>query len=249
MLFRSRNQKNYDIHIDINEVCAEYSTLADQLKPFVKDMREELWSSDENILFEGANGCLLDIDHGTFPFVTSSSPTTGGLATGVGVPATYFTDVIGIIKAYCTRVGAGPFPTEINDELGEKIREQGNEYGSTTGRPRRCGWFDAVALKFAVGINGHTELNLTKLDVLSGVSPLKIAVGYGRDWPSTVADWESVEPEYIEMDGFDEDITAVRSYDELPENARAYIEKLEELAGVPIKTIGVGPGRDAMIYR
>ena len=216
---------------------------------------DEALRSGQRLLFEGANGALLDIDHGTYPFVTSSSPTTGGIATGTGVAPRKLTNVIGIMKAYTTRVGAGPFPSELLDDLGQQIRDNGGEYGSTTGRPRRCGWYDAVVGRYSVMINGLTEMNLTKLDVLTGVSTLKIAVSYtyeGQELPSFPSDLDIVENStvnYIEMPGWSEDISKVKTFDNLPENAKNYVLKIEELTGCRVSSIGVGPDRNDMIFR
>ncbi|MFC1616147.1 adenylosuccinate synthase [Patescibacteria group bacterium] len=208
----------------------------------------------KKILFEGANGTMLDIDHGTYPYVTSSSPTTGGILTGTGTGEFKIKTIIGIMKAYTTRVGAGPFPTELLDDLGEQIRENGGEYGSTTGRPRRCGWFDAVVGKYSVIVNGLSSVNLTKLDVLTGVDKLKIATSYKfedkekNEFPSSLKDLENVEVKYIEMDGWQEDISEIRNFEDLPDNAKKYVKKIEELIECEVSSIGVGQARDAMIF-
>jgi len=207
------------------------------------------------ILLEGANATMLDVDHGTYPYVTSSNPTVGGMISGCGIPANKINGNIGILKAYTTRVGEGPFPTELTDQLGESIREQGGEYGSTTGRPRRCGWMDTVVGKYSVILNGLTSVNLTKLDVLRGIDTLKIATHYTYkgervdEFPADINILEKVEPQYIEMKGWHEDISEARSFDDLPENARKYVEKIEELIGCRIETIGVGVSRDQLIIR
>lgn len=209
----------------------------------------------KNLLFEGANGTLLDIDHGTYPYVTSSNPTIGGILTGSGINAGALKSVIGIMKAYVTRVGAGPFPTELDNEQGEQIREKGGEYGATTGRPRRCGWFDAVLGKYTVLLNGLTSINLTKLDVLTGLEKLKIATSYkingeqSNQFPASLETLQNLEVEYIEMDGWSQDISEMRDYSELPENAKKYVEKIEELVGCSVGSIGVGQAREAMIFR
>lgn len=209
----------------------------------------------KTVLFEGANGTLLDIDHGTYPYVTSSNASVGGLIAGCGLPSKNLKSVIGILKAYVTRVGEGPFPTELKDELGEKIRAQGNEYGATTGRPRRCGWFDAVLAKYSALINGFTAFNLTKLDVLTGIPKLKIAVSYkyrGRDiheFPSSLEALSEVKPNYIELAGWDGDISSAKKISDLSKNARKYVETIEKLVGVKMMFIGVGRNRDEMIYR
>jgi adenylosuccinate synthase len=256
----ARNKKIYGFEGNVDEYIARYKELADQIKPFVTDTVALLHSkynepNSAGVLFEGANATFLDIDHGTYPFVTSSNATVGGLLAGTGFPPTYMSNVIGIVKAYTTRVGAGPFVTELLDDLGEQIRAQGHEYGSTTGRPRRCGWFDAFVVKISSQINGFTELNLTKLDVLKGVGALKIATAYKLNgkvltsMPMFESEFENVEVEYIEMPGFDEDISSAKSFEELPAAAQNYVLKLEELVGVKIASIGVGPGRDQMIFR
>lgn len=217
---------------------------------FEKNLRE-----GKNVLLEGANGLLLDIDHGTYPYVTSSNPSTGGLFTGTGIPYSALKSVIGIVKAYTTRVGAGPFPTELKDALGDEIREAGGEYGATTGRPRRCGWFDTVVTKYSAMINGLSSVNLTKLDVLSDLEKIKVGVKYRlngkevHEMPSTLAELEKMEVEYIEMDGWQADISEIRKFEDLPENCQKYVLKLENLLEIPIEFIGVGKERDQMISR
>ena len=209
----------------------------------------------KKILIEGANGALLDIDHGTYPYVTSSNSTIGGVCSGTGIGAVHINKVIGIMKAYTTRVGAGPFPSELHDDLGESIREAGGEYGSTTGRPRRCGWFDAVVGKYSVMINGLTEINLTKLDVLSGQESLKIATKYIykgeclKSFPSCLSALEEVDVEYLELPGWKEDISKVRKYKDLPETAQKYVETIEDLIGCKVSSIGVGVDREDIIFR
>ncbi|HBB03019.1 MAG: adenylosuccinate synthase (ISS), adenylosuccinate synthase [Candidatus Peregrinibacteria bacterium GW2011_GWF2_38_29] len=225
--------------------------------PLIKNTEEYLHNElkqDKSILIEGANGTMLDIDHGTYPFVTSSNASISGISSGTGIPGSLITDVIGILKAYTTRVGSGPFPTELKDETGNYLREKGGEYGSTTGRPRRCGWFDTFVAKWTGVINGITKINLTKLDVMTGLEKVKICVGYklnGKElssMPFTAEDLEKVEPIYIEMDGWKEDISQAKKMDDLPENAKKYIKKLEELVEIPIKYIGTGVGAEDMIY-
>nr|WP_042183720.1 adenylosuccinate synthase [Kibdelosporangium sp. MJ126-NF4]CEL15779.1 Adenylosuccinate synthetase [Kibdelosporangium sp. MJ126-NF4]CTQ93705.1 Adenylosuccinate synthetase (EC 6.3.4.4) [Kibdelosporangium sp. MJ126-NF4] len=209
----------------------------------------------ENVLLEGSQGTLLDVDHGTYPFVTSSNPTSGGASAGSGIGPTRITTVIGILKAYTTRVGSGPFPTELTDEMGENLRKQGGEFGVTTGRSRRTGWFDAVIARYAARVNGITDYFLTKLDVLSGLDTVPICVGYevdGRrvgDMPMTQTDVHHAIPVYEELPGWWEDISECREFAELPANARAYVERLEELSGARVSAIGVGPGRDQTIVR
>jgi adenylosuccinate synthase len=209
----------------------------------------------DRILFEGAQGVLLDVDHGTYPFVTSSNPTAGGAAVGSGIGPNKITRVIGILKAYTTRVGSGPFPTELLDAMGEHLRKAGGEVGVTTGRPRRCGWFDAVIGRYAVRVNGITDFFLTKLDVLSGLDQVPICVGYevdGRrvdEMPMTQTDVHHAVPVYEEMPGWFEDLSACRTFEELPANAQAYVQRIEKLTGAPVSAIGVGPGRDQTITR
>lgn len=208
----------------------------------------------KRLLLEGAQGVLLDVDHGTYPFCTSSSSSTGGCVIGTGLPPSALGSVTGIVKAYSTRVGEGPFPTELHDATGDDLRKAGNEYGSTTGRPRRCGWFDAVAVRYAAEVSGTTDLIVTNLDVLSGFSPLRLAVAYDlgdgtktEHFPAYGLD--DAKPEFIELPGFTEDITAVRDYGDLPEAARGYIETIEARVGVRVGMISVGPGREQVIRR
>jgi adenylosuccinate synthase len=203
----------------------------------------------KSVLAEGAQGALLDVDHGTYPFVTSSSTIAGGACTGLGIGPTTITAVIGISKAYATRVGGGPFPTELTGAEGDRLREAGDEYGATTGRPRRCGWLDVPALRLAVRTNGMTGLAITKLDVLRGVRPLKVCVGYRLagepldELPLEVADLERVEPVYETMEGWGEDTREVRDLDDLPAGARRYLARIEALIGIPIYLVSVGPNR------
>ncbi|MFI9006903.1 adenylosuccinate synthase [Actinosynnema sp. NPDC053489] len=209
----------------------------------------------ETVLLEGSQGTLLDVDHGTYPFVTSSNPTSGGASAGSGIGPTRITTVIGILKAYTTRVGSGPFPTELNDEMGEHLRKTGGEFGVTTGRSRRTGWFDAVIARYAARVNGITDYFLTKLDVLSGLEKVPVCVGYTidgervDDMPMTQTDVHHAVPVYEELPGWFEDITHCRTFEELPANARAYVEHLEEISGARVSAIGVGPGRDQTIVR
>ena len=205
----------------------------------------------EPILFEGAQGTFLDVDHGTYPFVTSSSTVAGGACAGAGVGPTAIDEVLGIAKAYCTRVGSGPFPTEQDNTVGERLRAVGHEFGATTGRPRRCGWFDAPLLRHAAMVNGLTGLALTKLDVLTGMPTLKVAVSYaGHDEvPAGAAAMARVEAEYEDLPGWTEDLSACRAFEELPVACRDYVAFIEEAVGVPVVQLGVGPGRDALIAR
>ncbi|MGJ6963676.1 adenylosuccinate synthase [Streptosporangium sp. G11] len=238
--------------IDAGKVLEEYLGYAERLKPHIADTSLILNRAlDENkvVLLEGGQGNLLDIDHGTYPFVTSSSPTSGGACSGSGIPPTRLTGVIGILKAYTTRVGAGPFPTELDNEMGEWLRTTGGEYGVTTGRNRRCGWFDAVIARYATRINGVTDYFLTKLDVLSGLDTIPVCVAYEVDGvrhdeiPMTQTDFHHARPVYEEFPGWKEDITGARSFEDLPANAQAYVKALEEMSGSRISAVGVGPGR------
>jgi len=242
--------------LEVEPILEEYGACAKRLRPYIVDaslLVHEALAQGQNVLFEGAQGTLLDIDHGTYPFVTSSSPVAGGACTGVGVGPRQIDGVVGVSKAYTTRVGAGPFPTELSDAVGHHLLEVGREYGTTTGRPRRCGWFDAVILRYAARVNGLTDLALTKLDVLTGLPRLKIGVGYEYDGqvlkelPYQGAVLARCQPIYEEMDGWIEEISGARAYDELPPQARAYVARLEELAGVPIDIISVGPEREQTI--
>jgi adenylosuccinate synthase len=205
------------------------------------------------VLLEGAHGTMLDVDHGTYPYVTSSSVVAGAAASGAGLPPQALGRVVGIAKAYTTRVGGGPFPTELTDALGDRLRADGDEYGSTTGRPRRCGWFDAVLVRQAVALSGVDGLALTKLDVLTGVDPLRVCVGYelgGRRLdlpPATQRAWEQLRPVYEELPGWREPLGAARALDDLPMNARRYVERLEALAGARVAVLSIGAQRDQTI--
>jgi adenylosuccinate synthase len=207
----------------------------------------------KNVLFEGAQGTFLDIDHGTYPFVTSSNCVAGAVCTGSGVGPTRIDRVIGITKAYTTRVGSGPFPTELEDAVGEELRRAGAEFGATTGRPRRCGWLDGVLLREAVTVNGLTDLAINKLDILSGFEELKICTAYDidgkvtEDFPMTLAEAERAKPIYETLPGWSEDVSGLTSLEEFPDNARRYIERIEAIAEVPAALLSVGPGRDETI--
>ena len=238
--------------VDFQETLDQCMALAEELKPMVCDtvsLVHSLREQGKPILFEGAQGSLLDIDHGTYPFVTSSNTTAGGTATGSGFGPLYLDYVLGITKAYTTRVGSGPFPTELFDDQGQRLAERGHEFGSNTGRPRRCGWFDAVAMRRAVEINSISGLCLTKLDVLDGMEVLRVCTGYRTkdgELVSTPVDYEgfeAIEPVYEELPGWQESTLGIRSLDELPENARAYIRFLEAEVGAPIDIISTGPDR------
>ena len=230
---------------------------AKKLKPFFTQssyLLNKYFEEDKNILFEGAQGSLLDIDFGTYPYVTSSHTVVGGINTGSGYPTNRIDKVYGIYKSYFTRVGDGPFPTELFDESGEKIRKQGNEFGSTTGRPRRCGWFDAVAAKYTAMVNGIDSIALTCLDVLSGFKNLKICTGYMindeiiREFPSSSTQLTKVKPDYIDVPGWKEDLTDIKDYSELPENTKNYINTIEQLLDTKIEIISVGPDRNQTIF-
>jgi adenylosuccinate synthase len=242
--------------IDFQKTLDDTLALAAKLKPMVADVSAELHAlirDGKNILFEGAQAALLDVDHGTYPFVTSSNCVAGQAAAGTGVGPNQLHYVLGVAKAYATRVGAGPFPTELDDEVGEHLRVKGNEYGSVTGRPRRCGWFDASALKRAVQLNGVSGLCITKLDVLDGLDTVRVAVGYNvhgerRDILPVGAEALSIcEPVYEEHPGWKESTFGVKSFDKLPKNAQSYLKRLEALVGAPVAIISTGPDRDETI--
>ncbi len=242
--------------LDPAEVSDHLLSFADRVKPMLCDVSlvvNDALDRGETVLFEGGQATMLDIDHGTYPFVTSSNPTAGGALTGSGVGPTRITRVIGIQKAYTTRVGAGPFPTELFDEMGDYLRTTGGEFGVNTGRPRRCGWYDSVLARQAVRINGFTDLFITKLDVLTGLDKIPVCVAYDVDgvrhdeMPMTQTEFHHAKPIYEYFDGWTENISDAKSLDELPENARKYVLKLEELSGCRISAIGVGPDRDQTI--
>jgi len=238
------------------EIYNEYMGYAETLRKYAADTSLLLHKDIEagkSLLFEGAQGTLLDVDHGTYPYVTSSSTCAGGACTGSGVSPRQIHEVIGISKAYATRVGSGPFPTELLDETGEALRQAGREFGSTTGRPRRTGWFDALVARYAVRVNGLSGIAVTKLDVLSGQPTVKVCTGYNYrgtvldEVPASLEVMEECTPVYEEYPGWNEDITSARSMAELPENARRYIERVEELSGAPVVLVSVGPRRDETI--
>ena len=242
--------------VDFQKTLDDALTMAERLKPMVADVTQllaEAGARGENVLFEGAQGALLDVDHGTYPFVTSSNTTAGGAATGTGMGPRYLDYVLGITKAYSTRVGGGPFPTELDDEVGEHLGTKGHEFGATTGRRRRCGWFDAVALRRSIQNNSVSGLCITKLDVLDGLSTLKICTGYnldGRivDYPPLGAEaFEVCEPVYEEMPGWSESTFGIQSLADLPAAARAYLKRLEALTGAPIAIVSTGPDREETI--
>jgi adenylosuccinate synthase len=247
-----------DPTLDLHTMTEEYRTFGHRLEPYIADTAPIAWKTlDEGglVVFEGAQGTMLDIDHGTYPFVTSSNPVAGAASVGAGVGPKEIDEVWGVSKAYATRVGAGPFPTEIEDELGERIREAGGEFGTTTGRARRTGWLDLVALRYAVRVNSLTGLVVTKLDVLTGIDPLQVAVRYlGPEgatfdsFPYHQSILHKARGELVELPGWHEDVRKARSIDELPRNARAYLDFVSDFLGVPIVMVGVGPARDEVIW-
>ncbi|MGC9667083.1 adenylosuccinate synthase [Planosporangium sp. 12N6] len=262
LVLREKNQILFKVYnrkaIDVDAVVDEYLGYAERLRPYIADTRLVLGKAIEagrTVLLEGAQATLLDVDHGTYPFVTSSNPTAGGACVGAGVPPTRISQVIGVAKAYTTRVGAGPFPTELFDANGQHLLKVGGEYGTTTGRERRCGWFDAVVGRYAARVNGITDFVVTKLDVLSGLEKVPVCVAYSIDgervdeMPMTQTAFHHATPIYEELPGWDEDISKCRTEAELPENARRYIERVEELVGTRISAVGVGPGRDENVVR
>jgi adenylosuccinate synthase len=255
---RRLEEQYHQTPVPPEEAMAAYKAYAQRLAPHLVDgsaVVGEALDAGQTVLCEGAQGLLLDLDHGTYPYVTSSSTVAGGAMTGLGFGPRHVSRVIGVAKAYTTRVGAGPFPTELHGEIGAQIREVGQEYGTTTGRPRRCGWLDAVILRYAARVNGLDELALTKLDVLSGLDQLKIAVAYERGgeriehFPAefgveALAEWQ---PVYEELPGWQADIQAMRRREALPQTAQTYVARIEALVGVPVSFIGVGPGREQAI--
>jgi len=243
--------------LDADAIFNEYKGYIEKLKHRIVDtipIVHDAINQNKLVLFEGAQAAMLDINYGTYPYVTSSSPTSGGALTGVGIPPKAIDKIIGVMKAYTTRVGEGPFPTELLDKQGEELRETGGEYGATTGRPRRCGWFDGVVGRYAVMINGITDIVLTKIDVLTGIDKIKICKSYEIDGkiydtvPASIEMLAKAKPVYIEVDGWKEDITKIKTYEALPENAKKYIAKLEEVMGSKISMVSVGPDREQNIF-
>jgi adenylosuccinate synthase len=253
-----------DRDLDLHAMTEEYLTYGHRLEPHIADTARLCWEAldrGETVLFEGAQATMLDLDHGTYPFVTSSNPVAGAATVGAGVGPADIAEVWGVAKAYATRVGAGPFPSEMlaadgePDAVAKQIAERGAEFGTTTGRPRRCGWLDAVALRYAVRLNGMTALAITKLDVLAGVDPLRIAVAYRHPEGATFDEFpyhqsilHTAEATYEELPGFEGDISACRSLAELPRAARDYVEAVSDLSGVEVRLVGVGPARDQVIW-
>ena len=247
-----------DDRLDLHTITEQYLSYGHRLEPHIADTARLCWhelDAGRKVIFEGAQAALLDLDHGTYPFVTSSNPIAGAACVGAGVGPTDIDQVWGIVKAYTTRVGAGPFPTELFDEVGDHMSKQGHEFGTTTGRPRRCGWLDLVALRYAVRLNGTTALAMTKLDVLTGLETIKVAVRYRSregaeltEFPYHQSILHGVIPEYVELPGITEDITGCRTEEDLPAAAREYIQFVSEFVGVPVRLVGVGPGRDEVVW-
>jgi adenylosuccinate synthase len=238
---------------DVDDILREALDWGDQLRPFLADagkMLHTAWKKNENILLEGAQGSLLDVDHGTYPYVTSSSPTSGGACIGTGLPPTSITHVMGIAKAYCTRVGNGPFPTELFGETGDRLREIGHEFGATTGRPRRCGWIDLVALAYAVRINGINELAITKLDVLDSFDEIKLCTAYKMNgtqtanFPMRLSDFDTIEPVYATLPGWQQSTRECTSTEDVPVNMAGFIKFVEGYLEVPVRILSTGPGRN-----
>ena len=245
------------IELDANQIVKQYGTLGQELRPMIADTNTWLLDAvdqQKSILFEGAQGALLDIDHGTFPYVTSSNSSGVGVPAGSGLPPKWVHKVIGVAKCYSTRVGGGPFPTELDNEIGERIRQVGNEFGTTTGRPRRCGWFDAVAVRYTARLSGADALAMMMLDVLAGLEEIQVCTSYrieGRQidyFPSHVDDLRKVEPVYETLPGWSEDVTGARSIDDLPENAINYVRRISQLVGIPVEVISIGPDRAQTIF-
>jgi adenylosuccinate synthase len=254
ILVKVYNRKALDADEVADEILAQVEQFADRIAD-TRLLLNQALERGETVLLEGSQGTMLDVDHGTYPFVTSSNPTSGGAVAGSGIGPGRINVVLGILKAYTTRVGSGPFPTELHDEMGEYLRKVGGEVGVNTGRDRRTGWFDAVIARYATRVNGFTDFFLTKLDVLSSLEKVPICVAYevdgfrAEDMPMTQTDFHHAVPVYEEMPGWFEDISGCRTFEELPPNARAYVRRLEELSGARVSVIGVGPGRDQTIVR
>jgi adenylosuccinate synthase len=257
LVLREKNQVLAKVYnrrgIDVDAVTVEYVGYGEKLRRYVADTSAVLnraLDEDKSVLLEGAQATLLDVDHGTYPFVTSSSPTAGGACAGSGIGPTRIATVVGVAKAYTTRVGAGPFPTELGGDQGEWLRKAGGEYGVTTGRPRRCGWFDAVIARYAARVNGVTDFFVTKLDVLSGLEQVPVCVAYDVDgkrhteMPMTQTEFHHAVPVYEFFDGWWEDLSEAREFGELPRNAREYVRSLEEMIDAPVAAVGTGPRRD-----
>lgn len=244
--------------LDIDDIVKEYCKFDELIRPFVADVSIMLYEAikkGKKVLVEGAQGALLDVDHGTYPFVTSSNPTTGGACTGLGIPPTYIDKVIGITKSYTTRVGNGPFPTELSDATGEKLRNDGHEYGATTGRPRRCGWLDLNALNYSIMINGITDIALTKLDVLNDFDEILVCTAYDIDgkevkfFPSDIERLERVKPVLKLLKGWKQNLAGIKDFDNLPKEAKEYIKYIEEFTGTKISIVSISPDRNDTIIR
>ena len=238
------------------EIFTKYTALAERIRPYVKDTEysaNQYIKEGKKVLFEGAQATMLDLDHGTYPFVTSSNPTAGGACVGSGVGPRMMSNIIGVVKAYTTRVGAGPFPAEQSNKIGEYLRETGHEFGTVTGRSRRCGWFDSVVVRYAAMLNSLDYLAITRLDILDGLDTINICKGYMykgielKEYPESLNVLQDVEPVYEELPGWKTDISGCKSYDELPENARYYVERISQLVGVPLGIVSVGPDRSQTI--
>jgi adenylosuccinate synthase len=252
LLVKAYNRKSLSVDAVVDELLQH----ADRLRPMVADtslLLARALDDGKVVLLEGGQATMLDVDHGTYPFVTSSNPTAGGACAGSGIPPSRLDRVAAVVKAYTTRVGEGPFPTEINDADGQRLRDNGGEYGTTTGRPRRCGWYDAVIARYSARINGVTDFVLTKLDVLTGFERIPVCVGYRigdtvhTEMPMTQTEFHHAVPVYEELAGWDDDISKARSLSDLPENARRYVEAIEAMTSAPVSVIGVGPGREESI--
>ncbi|KAG0672678.1 hypothetical protein C6P40_004939 [Pichia californica] len=257
-LYLTRQKRYGNFEYNIEDELSRYKILREEIKPFVVDSVEFMHNAlneKKKILVEGANALMLDLDFGTYPYVTSSNTGIGGVLTGLGIPPTAIKNVYGVVKAYTTRVGEGPFPTEQLNEDGEKLQTIGFEFGVTTGRKRRCGWLDLVVLKYSTWINGYTSLNITKLDVLDSFKEIKVAVAYKYDgkvlksFPECLHVLGKVDVEYKTFPGWEEDITAIKSYDDLPVNAKAYLKFIEDYLNVPVQWVGTGPARESMLVK
>ncbi len=244
--------------LDVETIIDQYLEFDKLIDPYITDttlLLNEAIKAGKSVFVEGAQGALLDVDHGTYPFVTSSNPTTGGACTGLGIPPTAITRIIGIVKAYCTRVGNGPFPTELNNPIGEKLRKEGAEFGATTGRPRRCGWLDLVALKYSVMINGISEIALTKLDVLDTFDEIKVCTSYKIDdkitqnFPADIPSLEKIEPQLVSFKGWNSSLRGIKKYDDLPYETQTYIAFIEEFTGAKVSIVSVSPDRADTIIR
>ncbi|MFN8358914.1 MAG: adenylosuccinate synthase [Candidatus Kapaibacterium sp.] len=251
--------KIYDkAELNIEEIVREYLAFDTQIDQYITDttaLLNQAIKDGKNVLMEGAQGALLDVDHGTYPFVTSSNPTSGGACTGLGVPPTSIGSIMGVVKAYSTRVGNGPFPTELLDATGEFLRAEGAEFGATTGRPRRCGWLDLVALKYSFMVNGITEIALTKLDVLNNFDEILVCTEYQiggkalKYFPADCSQLDAIEPHYVALQGWKTSLAGITSYDELPENAKKYIQYIEEFTGASVTIVSLSPNREDTIIR